>query len=97
MSCVQPLTRQDAGHSSVHPGPRRADARHLEVTVDDTGVRIERVAAGLKLVRMGKRLVARPTMPWPDLDEFIDDHLTLCLRAHQASTTPAVRAADSRR
>lgn len=27
-------------------------------------------------------LVARPTMPWPDLDRFIDDHLALCLRAH---------------
>lgn len=27
-------------------------------------------------------LVARPTMPWPDRDAFIDDHLALCLRAH---------------
>ena len=34
----------------------------LEVTADDTGVRIERVAAGPKLVRIGKRLVARPTV-----------------------------------
>lgn len=25
-------------------------------------------------------LVARPTMPWPDLDRFIDEHLALCLR-----------------
>ena len=33
----------------------------LEVTVDDTGVRIERVAPGPKLVRIGKRLVAKPT------------------------------------
>ena len=33
----------------------------LEVTADDTGVRIERVAPGPKLVRIGKRLVARPT------------------------------------
>jgi AbrB family looped-hinge helix DNA binding protein len=34
----------------------------LEITVDDMGVRIERVAAGPKLVRIGKRLVARPTV-----------------------------------
>jgi AbrB family looped-hinge helix DNA binding protein len=33
----------------------------LEVTADDTGVRIERVAPGPKLVKIGKRLVARPT------------------------------------
>ena len=25
-------------------------------------------------------LVARPEMPWPDLEGFIDDHLDLCLR-----------------
>jgi AcrR family transcriptional regulator len=24
-------------------------------------------------------LVARPTLPWPDLDTFIDDHLAMCL------------------
>jgi len=35
----------------------------LEVTLDDTGVRIERIAPGPKLVRIGKRLVARPTVP----------------------------------
>jgi len=34
----------------------------LEITADDTGIRIERVAAGPKLVRIGKRLVARPTV-----------------------------------
>ena len=38
----------------------------LEITADDTGIRIERVAAGPKLVRIGKRLVARPTV---DADE----------------------------
>ena len=27
-------------------------------------------------------LVARPTMPWPDLDRFVDDHLAYCLAAH---------------
>jgi AbrB family looped-hinge helix DNA binding protein len=33
----------------------------LEVTADETGIRVERVAAPPKLVRIGKRLVARPT------------------------------------
>jgi AcrR family transcriptional regulator len=27
-------------------------------------------------------LVARPNMPWPDLDRFVDDHLAYCLAAH---------------
>lgn len=35
----------------------------LEITADETGVRIERIAPGPKLVRVGKRLVARPTAP----------------------------------
>jgi AbrB family looped-hinge helix DNA binding protein len=35
----------------------------LEITVDDTSVRIERVAPGPKLVKVGRRLVARPTAP----------------------------------
>jgi AbrB family looped-hinge helix DNA binding protein len=33
----------------------------LEVTEDDLGVRLERVAPGPRLVRVGRRLVARPT------------------------------------
>jgi AbrB family looped-hinge helix DNA binding protein len=33
----------------------------LEVTADELGIRIERVAPGPKLVRIGKRLVAKPT------------------------------------
>ena len=50
----------------------------LEVTVDDTGVRIERVAPGPKLVRIGKRLVARPTVssddrPEVDIAALIED------------------------
>ena len=35
----------------------------LEITVDDTGVRMERIAPGPKLVKVGRRLVARPTAP----------------------------------
>ena len=33
----------------------------IEITLDEDGVRIERVADGPRLVRVGKRLVARPT------------------------------------
>jgi AbrB family looped-hinge helix DNA binding protein len=33
----------------------------LEVTLDETGVRLERVAPGPRLVKIGRRLVARPT------------------------------------
>ena len=50
----------------------------LEVTADETGVRIERVAAGPKLVRIGKRLVARPTVasedrPAVDVAALVDE------------------------
>ena len=50
----------------------------LEVTADETGVRIERVAPGPKLVRIGKRLVARPTAaaddrPAIDIAALIDE------------------------
>jgi AbrB family looped-hinge helix DNA binding protein len=34
----------------------------LEITPDDTGIRLERVASGPRLVRVGRRLVARPTV-----------------------------------
>jgi len=33
----------------------------IEITLDDAGVRLERVAQGPRLVRVGRRLVARPT------------------------------------
>jgi AbrB family looped-hinge helix DNA binding protein len=35
----------------------------LEISIEDGIVRIERVAAGPKLVKVGRRLVARPTAP----------------------------------
>ena len=34
----------------------------LEITEDELGIRLERVAVGPKLVKVGKRLVARPTL-----------------------------------
>ena len=42
-------------------------------------------------------LVARPTMPWPDLDEFIDEHLSLCMRAHLGPTRQGARATQPHR
>ena len=33
----------------------------LEITEDELGIRLERVSTGPRLVRVGKRLVARPT------------------------------------
>jgi AbrB family looped-hinge helix DNA binding protein len=43
----------------------------LEITVDEFGVRLERVAPGPRLVKVGRRLVARPTVAAgtrPDVD-----------------------------
>jgi AbrB family looped-hinge helix DNA binding protein len=43
----------------------------LEITLDETGLRLERVAPGPRLVKVGRRLVARPTAPTdarPSLD-----------------------------
>jgi AbrB family looped-hinge helix DNA binding protein len=43
----------------------------LEITEDDLGLRLERVAPGPKLVKVGRRLVARPTVSAdsrPELD-----------------------------
>jgi AbrB family looped-hinge helix DNA binding protein len=34
----------------------------LEITVDEFAVRLERVAPGPRLVRVGRRMVARPTV-----------------------------------
>jgi AbrB family looped-hinge helix DNA binding protein len=48
----------------------------LEVTADETGVRIERVAPAPKLVKIGKRLVARPTArdrPAIDIAALVDE------------------------
>jgi AbrB family looped-hinge helix DNA binding protein len=35
----------------------------IEITPDDTGLRLERVAPRPRLIRVGRRLVARPTAP----------------------------------
>jgi AbrB family looped-hinge helix DNA binding protein len=38
----------------------------LEVTVDETGIRLERVAPGPRVMKVGRRLVARPTVTAED-------------------------------
>ena len=43
----------------------------LEVTLDDSAIRLERVAPGPRLVKVGRRLVARPTAS-PDARPSID-------------------------
>ena len=48
-----------------------APGAELEITDDDLGVRIERVAQGPRMVRVGRRLVARPTVP-PDHRPAVD-------------------------
>ena len=68
-------TTIDKAGRVVIPAPLRERAGFLpgavlQVTVDDTGIRLERVAAGPTLVRVGKRLIARPAAGagGPDVD-----------------------------
>jgi AbrB family looped-hinge helix DNA binding protein len=48
----------------------------IEVTLEDAGVRLQRVAAGPRLVKVGRRLVARPTSdsrPLVDVAALIEE------------------------
>ena len=50
----------------------------IEISEDDRGLRLERVATGPRLVRIGKRLVARPTVgvderPVIDIATVVDE------------------------
>ena len=59
-------TTIDKAGRVVIPAPIRERAgltagAELEIIEDELGVRLERVAAGPRLVRVGRRLVARPT------------------------------------
>jgi len=50
----------------------------IEVTEDELGIRLERVAAGPRLVKVGRRLVARPTVsrdgrPNLDIAALVED------------------------
>lgn len=40
----------------------------LQLTVDETGIRLERVAEGPVVVKVGKRLVAKPRARGPAVD-----------------------------
>ena len=61
--------RQKAG---LRPG------MELEVISDDEGIHLKRTPPGPKLVRVGKRLVARPTVgsteaPWVDVSKMVEE------------------------
>ena len=43
----------------------------IEITLEDSALRLERVARGPRLVKLGRRLVARPTAP-PDTRPAVD-------------------------
>ena len=50
----------------------------LEITEDELGVRLQRVASGPKLVKIGRRLVARPSVaprdrPVIDIEAVIEE------------------------
>ncbi len=61
-------TTIDKAGRVVIPAPLRERAglvpgSELEITEDDLGLRLERVADGPRLIRVGRRLVARPKVP----------------------------------
>jgi hypothetical protein len=50
----------------------------LEITEEEVGIRLQRVAPGPKLVKVGRRLVARPTVardtrPKLDIATLVED------------------------
>jgi AbrB family looped-hinge helix DNA binding protein len=49
--------------ASVRERAALVPGAELEVSVDDFGIRLERVAPPPRLVKVGRRLVARPTGP----------------------------------
>ena len=48
--------------AAVRDRTRLSAGDQLEITEDELGIRLERVAAGPRLVKIGRRLVARPTV-----------------------------------
>ena len=63
-------TIDKAGRVVIPAGIREraglAAGSEVEITTDELGIRIERVAAGPRLIRVGRRLVARPTVSRDD-------------------------------
>ena len=75
-------TIDKAGRVVIPAGIREragfAPSTELEITVDEFGVRLERVAPGPRLVKVGRRLVARPTAaaesrPSVDVAALVDE------------------------
>lgn len=76
-------TTIDKAGRVVIPAPLRERAgltagAELEITADEQGIRLERVAEGPRLVRIGKRLVARPraaadSRPAVDVSALIEE------------------------
>jgi AbrB family looped-hinge helix DNA binding protein len=55
-----------------------AAGTELEITLEDSAIRLERVAPGPRLVKVGRRLVARPTVqsetrPIVDIAALVED------------------------
>jgi AbrB family looped-hinge helix DNA binding protein len=48
--------------AAIRERARLTPGTELDITTDDTGIRLERVAPGPRLVKVGRRLVARPTV-----------------------------------
>ena len=65
---VRPPHRRAAGRRRRGPGARRRPRRSSV----DTALHVWANIHGLTSL-----LVARPTMPWPDLERFVDDHLVV--------------------
>jgi AbrB family looped-hinge helix DNA binding protein len=57
--------------AAIRERARLTPGAALEIVEDETGIRLERVAPGPKLVKVGRRLVARPTVP-ADLRPTLD-------------------------
>jgi AbrB family looped-hinge helix DNA binding protein len=75
------ITIDKAGRVVI-PAPIRERAglvagAELQVTLDETGIRLERVAPGPRLVKVGRRLVARPTVtagrPLVDIAALVEE------------------------
>ena len=64
--------------AAIRERARFTPGSELEITEDELGVRIQRVAAGPKLVKVGRRLVARPSVapdrrPVVDVEALVED------------------------
>ena len=75
-------TIDKAGRVVIPAGIREraglAAGSEIEITTDELSIRIERVAAGPRLIRVGRRLVARPTVsrddrPLVDVAALVED------------------------